>query len=314
VHGSLFARLFAVAFASAAGGAFANVARQRGQHLPAGLCGEILDQTYGALQGWTPSERQLLAMCEGLLVHSLKVARSRATASGPCRSFAHKVSAEAAAVHRSGSSIPPLPQLKEMLCGGHQQMQQPRPDKVAGEPAFISNFGGEEQARASISSMPEEHPRTTLLTAVGTGVAHESHHHRRHKVLRPVHVDASTMLKLREDLLAGREEINPVFDPTRSLSGGVATKTLQTLQVASVISSREQQQDNGASTTAALMPVANSADADSSTSALASLSQIASSGISWFRDHVGSTIDFICDGGCGPLGVQPRRTQYLIVT
>jgi hypothetical protein len=62
------------------------------------------------------------------------------------------------------------------------------------------------------------------------------------------------------------------------------------------------------------MPVSNSADADSSTSALASLSQIASSGISWFRDHVGSTIDFICDGGCGPLGVQPRRTQHLIVT
>jgi hypothetical protein len=124
------------------------------------------------------------------------------------------------------------------------------------------------------------------------------------------------MLKLREDLLAGREEVNPTLDPAPSASGGAPVKSLKTLQVGAVVEKGEDQEDDVAPTAEALpstKQLAAPATADASLSTTASLSGFVSSGISWLREHIGSTIDFVCDGGCGPLGVQPRRTQHLIV-
>merc|ERR1719377_322590 len=112
---SLLAGLGALVFASAASGAFANVAGGL-QRLPAALCSQLLDQTYGALQGWTPSEGQLRAMCRGLMVHKMKVVRSAASAAHPCRAFASTVSAEAAAAHSRGSRLPSLSVLKGKWC------------------------------------------------------------------------------------------------------------------------------------------------------------------------------------------------------
>merc|ERR1740138_820715 len=109
---SLLVGLAAVAFASAVSGASANVAGGL-RRLPPALCSQLLDNTYGALQGWTPTEGQLRAMCKGLMVHKMKVVRNSASASHPCRAFASSVSAEAVAAHSRGTRLPSLPALKD---------------------------------------------------------------------------------------------------------------------------------------------------------------------------------------------------------
>jgi len=87
--------------------------------LPSTVCGGLVDETYGALRGWSPTAPQLQHMCVGLMAGSLKVVRRKATAEEPCRAFAH----ELAQVRAAG--LPELPALKAQLCG----LFEPRPPR-----------------------------------------------------------------------------------------------------------------------------------------------------------------------------------------
>jgi hypothetical protein len=44
-----------------------------------------------------------------------------------------------------------------------------------------------------------------------------------------------------------------------------------------------------------------------------SMAGFLSSSFAWLRGSAARTLDFICDGRCGELGVQPRKAQALIV-
>jgi hypothetical protein len=325
-----------VAFFSAAGGALANVAfgssALPSQRLPPTLCGAILDQTYGALQGWTPSERQLRAMCKGLLVQNLKVVRNAASASAPCHSFAAMAAAEVMAYRNSGSGLPPLPLLKEHWCQLHRQSQAPiiekapLPPTADNSPASLSDDSIDETWPSAPADQvlsvekqlqnEEEVPRRTMLTSVAASVVN-AHHHHRHKVLRQVPLDPAMMLKLREDLLAGRGDIPSVDGSVTQGGTSPSGAKLQTLQISSVVSVPQATLVKEASTSggdAAAHPGAPvPSPVPAGTANHLSMAGFLSSSFAWLRGSAARTLDFICDGRCGELGVQPRKAQALIV-
>eukprot|EP00927_Polykrikos_kofoidii_P027592 TRINITY_DN24216_c0_g1_i2.p1 TRINITY_DN24216_c0_g1~~TRINITY_DN24216_c0_g1_i2.p1 ORF type:complete len:334 (-),score=37.92 TRINITY_DN24216_c0_g1_i2:223-1143(-) len=80
--------------------------------LPPAFCETLLEQTYGALRGWSPNEIQLRQMCVGLMVGSLRLVRNPSNAHEPCRAFASKVAWSRA----GGQPVPSFIALKAQVC------------------------------------------------------------------------------------------------------------------------------------------------------------------------------------------------------
>merc|ERR1719335_1798265 len=99
----------------------ANFGRSR-QVLPPAFCSQLLEETYGALRGWTPSEPQLLKLCSGLMVRKLRMARTPAAAHEPCKAFAMGISARRA---EAQGPLPPLAMLKVDWCGAAPASKPP---------------------------------------------------------------------------------------------------------------------------------------------------------------------------------------------
>jgi len=123
------------------------------------------------------------------------------------------------------------------------------------------------------------------------------------------------MLKLREDLLAGREEVAVA---SGSVAGPhpppVSEATLGVLAVSSALSKQGAKAAGKEEQHRASAEEGNTA---APTSAghhpVVMLLEVASRTFSWVGSILAGGLDFICDGRCGPLGVERRMTKSLIV-
>lgn len=313
---SLLVGLAAVAFVGTVSGH--NVAGSL-RRLPPALCSQLLDQTYGAIQGWTPSEGQLRAMCKGLMVHKMKAVRTAAAAAGPCHAFASTIAAEAAAASQSRTHLPSLPLLKEKWCAqtflpsaslpapaSSQQAASPN-NNVHPEDADPDSWWPAPPPAQDAAQSPTSH--TASLAAVGAE-AHAHHHHRRHKAVKHEPLDPAAMLKLREDLLAGREEsVSTATASADSSAGGPASPVapaaaLQAVQVKAAVSKSATQ--NPPKTAS---PEGKAAPGSDYRHPIALLQRVASHTASWLGSSFAGALDFVCDGRCG--GHQ-RRTALII--
>jgi len=317
---SLLVGLAAVAFASAVSGASANVAGGL-RRLPPALCSQLLDNTYGALQGWTPTEGQLRAMCKGLMVHKMKVVRTASSASGPCQAFSSSIASEVSAAHSSHTRLPSLSHLKEKWCprslsppssqagsAVHDTPVTPSPEDADPDSWWPAAPSSKDVAQ------PVVRHHTATLTAVAAGVGHSGHHHRRHKVLQHAPLDAATMLKLRQDLLAGRDEAIPTVH-SENLRGGVDSQSppggsVEALQVKAAVTKSASDEAEPAEVNATKDKGGHPPLGKTSLQhPLVLLQGLASNTVSWFGTNLASALDFVCDGRCQS---HKRRTVMIV--
>lgn len=191
--------------------------------MPPALCGELLEQTYGALQGWTPSKKQLQRMCVGLLVVKMRVARTAKTAAGPCRAFtASPAARHVLSTSRSEAPLAPLPQLKEQWCHarpsqppgrlGHKQHRAPsarllRPRSQADNNQGVV-LGVSWPPKQAVVKKPGADTKPDKVA--GRAAALRGAHGRRlhlhhHEVVKPPRLDPDTVWRVREELLAAAD-------------------------------------------------------------------------------------------------------------
>jgi hypothetical protein len=131
------------------------------------------------------------------------------------------------------------------------------------------------------------------------------------------------MLKLREDLLAGRDEqvtsVATLSDggaPTTvtDVSSPAPAPSLGVVQVTSAVtkSAAEENAKDGQQIASAKGGQATAAESGFRHPVVA-LVGLASHTVSWFGSTLASGLDFICDGRCRDLGVQGQRTTSLII-
>lgn len=277
----------------------------------------------------------------------MKVVRTRATASAPCRSFAAAAASEAAAARKRHARLPPLPLLKERWCS-HSSARRPRPPPprpqlpaVPVPASTVLDSEGEEFVAPQtpeisgrdgvVDAPPSAHAHDAALTSVGAAIGHVAHHHQRHKILRPPPLSASMMLKLREDLLAGRDASPTSVVETGEVTAGPAPPPpqlrarVENLQVASAVkkpagaaalAKSQRTEDEDEDVDEASAPATRPAVATAPTSVperggrLGGVLSLASHGFSWVRSRLVGALDFVCDGRCG---VQPRTAPSLII-
>lgn len=276
-----------------------SFARSR-QSLPPAFCSQLLEETYGALRGWTPSEPQLLKLCSGLVVKKLRMARTSEAAHAPCQAFATGISARRA---ETQGPLPPLATLKVDWCGAHPKMaaslpeQPPRqilsapppPQKPQHQQAFV-NLDDQDRPKAIANSATAKHPASPLHVMVQKKGHH--HHHRPH--------DWESLTD-REALLRARDAILSGADDSAVLA---ASKSDSSSATASSSSSSDSKVGSGQPRAAASLVNAGRAK---NQNFLASAMGYISDGASWAKDELLSTMDFVCDGHCG---IQRKPVQF----
>lgn len=271
---------------------FGSLTRSR-QVLPPAFCGQLLEETYGALRGWTPSQPQLLKLCSGLMVRKLRMARTPAAAHEPCKAFAMGISARRA---EARGPLPPLAKLKVDWCDAPpaselpRAVQEPRRILLAPPPtprlphkqAFV-NLDDEDIARGASHSPPKA-AAAPLHVMVQNG-AKEHHHHHRPRDWEAL-TDRDALLRARDALLnggddsavmaaAGNAGSSSPSSTSADSSGGPAQK-----HATALVGAHAKQEGHNQSLMAA---------------SLGYLSE----GASWAKDKLLSTLDFVCDGHCG---------------
>eukprot|EP00931_Biecheleriopsis_adriatica_P083345 TRINITY_DN56922_c0_g1_i1.p1 TRINITY_DN56922_c0_g1~~TRINITY_DN56922_c0_g1_i1.p1 ORF type:complete len:285 (-),score=49.02 TRINITY_DN56922_c0_g1_i1:29-883(-) len=85
--------------------------------LSAASCSALLNETYGALQGWAPSEGPFRHMCVSMMVMKLHLAKNAAAAKAVCAAFATTaVAAKRKYAELPGGQLPALSELKAQWC------------------------------------------------------------------------------------------------------------------------------------------------------------------------------------------------------
>jgi hypothetical protein len=132
----------------------------------------------------------------------------------------------------------------------------------------------------------------TALTAAASGVVHSGQHHRRHKTLRHEPLDPATMLKLRQDLLAGKDVSSMSWQGGSPLPSHNAWESQESqeglIQVQSSGGHQHRHQKG--------RPW--------------SFTEITSTTFSWLGSSIAGAVDFICDGRCG--GRNHKKTALII--
>jgi len=273
----------------------AKFARSR-RSLPPAFCSQLLEETYGALRGWTPSEPQLLKLCSGLMVKKLRMARTTTAAHEPCKAFATGISARRS---ETQGPLPPLASLKVDWCGAHPKMpapvpeQEPRrvllppppPPKEQHTQAFV-NLDDQDKPKESFNGATVKHAPAPLHVMVQHKKKH--HHHRPH--------DWESLTD-REALLRARDAI---------LSGGDDSAVLAAANSASSGAAAGDKVGAGQARAAALVSAPRAKNQGFLATSMGYISQ----GASWAKDELISTLDFVCDGKCG---IQRKPESFEVV-
>lgn len=268
--------------------------------LPQSLCGAVLEETYGALQGWAPSEPQLARMCVGALVHTLQAARNQASAAEPCSVFAASVAAgRPAAIAKGGGRLPPLAQLKVEWCSPKRRATPPRATPplvaesgVAGVVLAPRSASATAAARGRLRGLVRRDAGAHAFVAVRAQIHHDERkaaqrrQSRHHRV--PPRLDAAAALQLREEVLTEPDPNRPVVaapprarpSAGRAASGASAPAAPQPRAPASAALLEDATEDDEADA---------DADADSRGGLLGSLR----SGFGWVEDRVAGVVKLV---------------------
>eukprot|EP00746_Dinoflagellata_sp_MGD_P009721 gnl/MRDRNA2_/MRDRNA2_119866_c0_seq1.p1 gnl/MRDRNA2_/MRDRNA2_119866_c0~~gnl/MRDRNA2_/MRDRNA2_119866_c0_seq1.p1 ORF type:complete len:286 (+),score=52.96 gnl/MRDRNA2_/MRDRNA2_119866_c0_seq1:86-943(+) len=264
--------------------------------IPPAFCSQLLEETYGALRGWTPSEPQLLKLCSGLMVKKLRMARTTTAAHGPCKAFATGISARRS---ETQGPLPPLATLKVDWCGAYPKMSTPLPEqeprrvllapppspKPQHKQAFV-NLDDEDRPKVSSNGATLKHPAAPLHVMVQNK---QHHHHHRPRDWESL-TDREALLRARDAILSGGDD-SAVLAAANSVSAGAAA---------------DSKVGSGQARAAALV----SAPRAKSQGFLATSMGYISQGASWAKSEFLSTLDFVCDGHCG---IQRKPEQFEVV-
>lgn len=278
---------------------FGSFARSR-QTLPPAFCSQLLEETYGALRGWTPTEPQLLKLCSGLMVNKLRMAHTPAAAHGPCSAFATGISARRA---ETQGPLPPLAMLKVDWCGVHpahpivarqSPVQEPRrillaPPAAAKQPRnqpFVNLDAQDAPRKVSNANDPTKPPPAPLHVKVHHG-AH--HHHARKPSDWESLTDQDALLRARDAILNGADD--------------------SAVMAAAGTASSKSPDATGQKHTTALVGAPQATQAGHRQGILAASLGFLHEGANWAKEEMLSTLDFVCDGHCG---IQRKPVQFEI--
>eukprot|EP00428_Durinskia_dybowskii_P005302 CAMPEP_0170286310 /NCGR_PEP_ID=MMETSP0116_2-20130129/43209_1 /TAXON_ID=400756 /ORGANISM="Durinskia baltica, Strain CSIRO CS-38" /LENGTH=253 /DNA_ID=CAMNT_0010537721 /DNA_START=8 /DNA_END=766 /DNA_ORIENTATION=+ len=181
------------------------------------LCESLLDETYGALRGWSPSQDQLRRLCVGLLPGASIAAGIGAVAaahtSDLCSTFALQTTRASKNGLLATHSVPSLAQLKEQVCasaeGASAVASSPQPPPVLPSPfslAFWSSWwrrytaGSPQGSLVQKRVMPPPSASPAPRAAVPAAVVGRGGTPGEPLLKRPT---ADELLQLRSELLAG---------------------------------------------------------------------------------------------------------------
>lgn len=276
------------------------------QGLPPAFCTQLLEETYGALRGWTPTQPQLVNLCSGLMVRKLRMARTPAAAHGPCKAFATGIVKKRNDVQ---GPLPPLSLLKVEWCGAHPQVAPQTlpqeshrrilmPPSAAKQPQKQAFVNLDEEDALGASGKPASSPAAPLKVHVVHHGAQERHHHHHQPRDWESLTDRDALMRARDAILSGADDSAVLAAAAASDSTSSATSSTSASNI--VGSGQPSQKHNTALVGQQQKPAGHSSGF------LASGLGILSEGASWAKDEMLSTLDFISDGH---LGIKPKQTQ-----
>jgi hypothetical protein len=283
------------------------------QGLPPAFCSELLEETYGALRGWTPTKPQLINLCSGLMVKKLRMARTPAAAHGPCAIFASGIISKRADTQ---GPLPPLATLKVDWCGAQsmvapqlppqeprrQILTPPQPAKQPHKQAFV-NLDNQDPPKGPSSSAGDESksPAAPLHVHVVHHGSQEHHHHNDHKPRDWESLtDRDALLRARDAILSGADDSAVLAAAAASDDGSSVTPS----------TSAEGSAGQGQKHTTALVGHHQAKSKGHSQGFMAASLGYISEGAAWAKQEMLDTVDFVCDGHCG---IKRKPMQFEVV-